>query len=131
MSQHQQPTDVLLTAFSRTEEKHLMIYLAAHQQDTCLSIKGYPAFLFTHGFVLLFPNHTRPLPRCSEDTQVSSPPFCRPCGGTGVRRKGRDEKKGSPCGKEWSMVIKAQGTEENQQLLLCPGLLPLAHSIKV
>ena len=38
--------------------------------------------------------------------------------GTGVRRKGRNEKKGSPCEKEWTIVVKAQGTEENKQLLL-------------
>ena len=57
--------------------------------------------------------------------------FLQTLWGRGVRRKGRNEKKGSPCGKEWSMVVKAQGTEENQRLLLCPGLLPLAHSIEV
>lgn len=97
MSKHQQPADIFLIAFSMTEEKHLMICLAARQQNTCLSIKGLPSILFTHGFVLLFLNHTRPLPCCSEDIQISSPPFADPKGqslwGTGVGRKGRSEKK--------------------------------------
>lgn len=121
MSKHQQPTDIFLIAFSMTEEKHLMIYLAAHRQNTCLCIRGYPAFLFTHGSVY---------------SQIIQDPclgvlrtyrfllllFADPKGqslwGTGVRRKGRNEKKGSPCEKEWTIVVKAQGTEENKQLLL-------------
>ena len=49
-------------------------------------------------------------------------PFADPKGqslwGVGERRKGRNTKKKSPCLKEGTTVVKAQGTEEDKLFLL-------------